>query len=184
LVSGHRTKARSERLNELITDTITFGLEVSEALSFIRVMFGETIGERSYYQRKAKLTSDKSADKWLSYFSRVGFVKQQRELLDIMKRVEKDRLRQYFVETSRNQDERNERLISQLNYDIRENTRLIADLMDGTPVIAMIKAKLIKERFGNLNGNDSDGDNPRPPEEGAEQSSRAATKRRPSSIQT
>jgi hypothetical protein len=60
--------------------------------------------------------------------------------MENLEKVQADRLRQFFVETNRNQ--RDERKISQLNYDIRENARLLSELGLGTPIISAIKAKL------------------------------------------
>lgn len=43
-------------------------------------------------------------------------------------------------------ESRNWRIISQLNYDIRENVKLLSELGLGTPMIAAIRSKLEKAR--------------------------------------
>lgn len=109
-------------------------------MQYIKIEFGEEISLSSYWRRRGRLQSDTHTQHWLNQFTKIGFVQHHRKQIDDLEKVQADRLRQFFIETKRNP--RDERKISQLNYDIRENARLLSELGLGTPIISAIKAKI------------------------------------------
>jgi hypothetical protein len=117
-------------------------LKANEALKYIEIEFGQSISPRSYRDRKAKLMSENSSNLWLSYFSRIGFVQHHKEQIDNIKKVQEERLKQFFIELQKPIKERNDAKISRINHDIRENARLLSELGLGTPILASIKRKI------------------------------------------
>jgi len=140
-----RRKAQDVKLiSKYVQDCITFNLKPAEALEYIKIETGISIPSNTYFLYRSRLKGEKHTNNWLTYYTRIGFVQEHRQLLDNIKRVQEDRLRQFWLEAQR--ETRNERLISLLNHDIIDNSRLIADLMDGTPIIASIKARLMQQQ--------------------------------------
>ena len=137
-----RTDAESALLNKIVSDCITYGLKPNEAMRYIEIEFGQPISPRSYRDRKARLLSENSSNLWLSYFTRIGYVQHHKEQIETLKKVQQERIRQFFVEMQKPLKERNDGRISRINYDIRENARLLSELGMGTPIISAIKAKL------------------------------------------
>jgi hypothetical protein len=60
--------------------------------------------------------------------------------MEDLQKAQDDSMHQLYRETQK--EPRNWRIISQLNYDIRENVKLLSELGLGTPVIAAIRSKL------------------------------------------
>ena len=154
---GRRKESEVRLLTKLVSDCITFNLRPEEALAYIKqeshspdAPDGIELSYATYFTYRARLRGDKKTNTWLSYYTRIGFVTEHKELLDNIKKVQEDRLRQFFIETLR--PVRNERVISLLNHDIIDNSRLISDLMDSTPIIASIRAKMLMNQ-----GVDKDG---------------------------
>ena len=139
---GRRTDAAVRFITKLVSDCVTFNLTPDEALQYIKQESGYEIGYPAYYQYRSRLKSEKHTNAWLSYFTRIGFVQEHKQLLEDIKKVHQDRLKQFFLETQK--EIRNERILSLLNHDILDNSRLISDLMDSTPIIAALKARTIK----------------------------------------
>ena len=68
---------------------------------------------------------------------------------DLVK-VQDDNMHQFYIETQK--EPRDWRIILQLNYNIRENIKLLSELGLGTPIIAAIRSKLDKvEKFNPAN---------------------------------
>ncbi len=64
--------------------------------------------------------------------------------MEDLQKAQDDSMHQFYRETQN--EPRNWRIISQLNYDIRENVKLLSELGLGTPIIAAIRSKLEKAR--------------------------------------
>jgi len=144
-----RTPIESKFLDELVSDCITYGLKEEEALEYIKLRFRE-IKSRSYQQRKARLLSEGSMRLWFDWFTRIGFVQHHKRHMEDLLKVQDDSMHQFYVETQK--EPRDWRTISQLNYNIRENIRLLSELSLGTPIIAAIRSKLDKvEKFNPAN---------------------------------
>lgn len=137
---ARRSDSDIKFITKLVSDCITFNLRPNEALSYIKQESGFDITYGTYFSYRTRLRGEKKTNSWLSYYTRIGFVTEHKELLDNIKKVQEDRLRQFFIETLR--PVRNERVISLLNHDILDNSRLISDLMDATPIIASLKARM------------------------------------------
>lgn len=138
-----RTDLKSKFLNELVIDCLTFRLNEAESLAYIKLRFGEPISLGSYKRRRIIVNSDTSIQKWLNYFTRIGFVKHHKEIIDNARVLLADSNRRLIMETS--QEVRNEDRIFKLKADIRESLLLLSELGLGTPIIAEIRAKLAKK---------------------------------------
>jgi len=92
----------------------------------------------------AKLLSDVSYQTWGIWFTKVGFVQHHKKLIEDLHRVQDDRLKQFFVETQKPTEHQDGKLISQLNFDIRENAKLLSDLGLLSPIGANIKKRIIE----------------------------------------
>jgi len=76
--------------------------------------------------------------------TRIGFVLNHKKHMEDLQKAQDDTMHQFYIETQK--EPRNWRIISRLNYDIRENVKLLSELGLGTPIIAAIKSKLEKAR--------------------------------------
>lgn len=92
----------------------------------------------------AKLLSDVSYQTWGIWFTKVGFVEHHKKLIEDLHKVQDDRLKQFFIETQKPSKNQDAKLISQLNYDIRENTKLLSELGLITPIGTNIKKRIIE----------------------------------------
>jgi hypothetical protein len=136
-----RTETESKFVNSLVQDSIIYNLSIVESLEYIKTRFKE-ISEACYKKRKAKALSEQSSQIWLNHFTRIGFVKTHKEQIEYIQRLQDDSLRQFFIESIKNQDQRNEEKILKLKQDIRDNTKLLSELGLGTPIISAIKSRL------------------------------------------
>ena len=60
----------------------------------------------------------------------------------MIENIQQDSLRQFLIESLRNQTTRDENRILKLKQDIRDNVKLMSELSLGTPIISAIRAKL------------------------------------------
>ena len=135
------TKTANQFLNSLITDCITYRLTEKEAVKFIESRF-KPISVQSYKHRKARLLSEQSTQIWLNHFTRIGFINSHKEQIETIQKIQDDSLRQFLIESFKNQADRDEDKLSKLKQDIRENTKLLSELNLGTPIISAIKARI------------------------------------------
>ena len=92
----------------------------------------------------SKMLSDVSYHTWGIWFTKVGFVQHHKKLIEDLHKVQDDRLKQFFVETQKPSEHQDAKLISQLNYDIRENAKLLSELGLVTPIGTNIKKRIIE----------------------------------------
>lgn len=142
MVYSSRSEYKQKLLEKCVGDCITYGLKEDQALVYIEKIYGK-IGLTNYYHHKKRLESNETTDLWLNQFTRIGFVEKHRMLIEDAERVYKDSLNRYFVESIRNPPDK--RLILRLEFSYRENGRYLAELMEGTPIIAAIKSQLTKQ---------------------------------------
>jgi hypothetical protein len=149
---GDLTKDNSRLLDKLVSDCITFGLHLKEALGYIGKEYG-SISKRTYFRRRTRLLSDNTRDSWYSYFTRIGFVELHKKQMDTIQMIQDDSLRRFYLEATK--ENRDENLILRLKNEIRETSKLLSEFSLGTPVVAGIKAKLEKANHGiDLDHND------------------------------
>ena len=108
----------------------------------------------------SKLLSDVSYQTWGIWFTKVGFVQHHKKLIEDLHKVQDDRLRQFFVETEKPIENQDAKLISQLNYDIRENAKLLSELGLVTPIGTNIRKRIIEsyERMRSMGMDPDTGD--------------------------
>ena len=92
----------------------------------------------------SKMSSDVSYQTWGIWFTKVGFVQHHKKLIEDLHKVQDDRLKQFFVETQKPSEHQDAKLISQLNYDIRENAKLLSELGLVTPMGTNVKKRIIE----------------------------------------
>ena len=92
----------------------------------------------------SKMSRDVSYQTWGIWFTKVGFVQHHKKLIEDLHKVQDDRLKQFFVETQKPSEHQDAKLISQLNYDIRENAKLLSELGLVTPIGTNIKKRIIE----------------------------------------
>jgi len=108
----------------------------------------------------SKLLSDVSYKTWGIWFTKVGFVQHHKKLIEDLHKVQDDRLKQFFVETEKPTENQDAKLVSQLNYDIRENAKLLSELGLVTPIGTNIKKRIIEsyERMRSMGVDPDTGD--------------------------
>ena len=127
-------------LNSLVQDCITYNLSEVESLEYIKTRYGKPISRTSFCRRKSHVLSDNSANRWLSHYTRIGFVKGHIENVETIRKIRDDSMRQLQIEQDKKV--RDERKILALKDSIMESTKLLSELNLGTPIVAGIKAKL------------------------------------------
>jgi hypothetical protein len=135
------TETESKFLNELVKDCITFRLSTDESLEYIERRF-KKISASTYKLRKANILSDESDQLWLDYYTRVGFVRHHKEQIESIQVIQNFSLRQFYVETQKEDSERDETKIRDLMNDIRENVKLLSQPGIETPFASSIKSKV------------------------------------------
>jgi hypothetical protein len=141
------TKDKSAFLDKLVSDCITYGLDLREALEYIGREYPDcAISERTYFRRKRRLLTNQTRDSWFSHFTRIGFVQLHKKLMEGLEKSYEDTMHQLFVEQYKNP--RNEPLIIKLKMTLMEQIDMIAELALGTPVMAGISARLDKSDQG------------------------------------
>src|SRR5215510_8765166 len=146
-----RSEMESRFLNELVLDCITFRLSREEALAYIQQRFGKPVSLSSYLNRRGAAESDKGIQNWLNYFTRVGFVKLHKELLDNARTLLRDTNRRLIIEMSRNPP--NEDRIERLKNQIHDEIDLCSELSLGTPIVAQIRSRLAEKENTTNNKN-------------------------------
>jgi hypothetical protein len=141
---GDLTKDNSVLLDKLVSDCITFGLHLKEALEYINREYG-SISKRTYFRRRARLMSEDTTKQWLSHFTRIGYIQHQKKQMDITQMLQDDSLKALYTESNR--DPRNENLILRLKNDIRETSSLLNGYALGNPILAAHQARLKKKRL-------------------------------------
>jgi hypothetical protein len=121
------TQTENKFLNELVLDCITYRLSKEEALEYVKTRF-KKISESSYKQRKAHALSDSSAQLWLNNFTRIGFVVAHKQQIQSIEKLQEDSLKQFYIESIKEQHERDEEKIMELKEDIRSNVKLLSEL--------------------------------------------------------
>ena len=130
-------------------DCITFRLKEKHALEYIGKEFGQPVSKAAYWRRRAKLLTSDSHKGWMDWFTRIGFVQSHRRQMEDIQKIQDDSLH-YFYELTNPKPMQifgtkirgDENLILNLKEDIRANTRLLAEMALGTPILAAIKRRI------------------------------------------
>ncbi|HEX9320125.1 MAG TPA: hypothetical protein VF884_14420 [Nitrososphaeraceae archaeon] len=133
-------KSEDRFLNELVADCVTYNLREKEALEYIDKRFGRPIKPRSYQLRKANLLSENTAKVWLQWFTRIGFVQNHKEQMEIIRKILGHSLGEYDEERAKEKPD--VYILTKLTKDIRANVRLLCELGLGTSIIAAIKERI------------------------------------------
>lgn len=109
----------------------------------------------------AKLLSDISYQTWGIWFTKAGFVQHHKKLIEDLHKVQEDRLKEFFIQSQKPNEHQDAKLMSQLNYDIRENAKLLSQLGLLTPIGINIKKRIIESyqrmrSMGNVDPNTGD----------------------------
>jgi hypothetical protein len=131
---------QNDFLNSLVQDCITFNLDTKESLQYIKARYGKPISRASFNRGKASILSDHSTDIWLHNFTRIGYVKNHQQDIEVIRKLRDDSMRQ--LQTEIDKQNRDEDKILKLKDNIIETTKLLSELNLGTPIISAIKAKV------------------------------------------
>lgn len=133
-------------LHELVKDCITYRLTEKESLEYIAQRYGKNISARTYYKHKNYFKGEESTEIWLNYFTRLGCITYHRELLCHIEKVQDENMKQFQLETSKPQEQRNEDKIKHLKDDIRKTVSVLSALSLAPPIMKELKARLEHER--------------------------------------
>jgi hypothetical protein len=139
-------KHKKYQLLEAVRNCLTYSSTETEALAYIKNRTDEELSIRHYYRIKSFVQSDPSPTQlWLSQFTELGFVTEDRKHIDEVNKARSEMRRILLVEQSKPDDgEQDKHLISKLYSQIQENVKLASALNLGTPVVAQIKALIDK----------------------------------------
>jgi hypothetical protein len=131
-------------LDKLVSDCITFGLHLNEALEYVKREYGP-INRRTYYRRKNKLLSDDTRNSWYSYFTRIGFVELHKKQMDTIQLIQDDSLRRFYLEATK--ENRDENLILQHVKTILKINGRAAIVVPDNVLFEGVRAKQLGENY-------------------------------------
>ena len=143
------TKLQQESIKMCLLDCDIMGLSIVESINYIRSRVGIEFSVKSYQKYKEEYFNDESNTKWITYYARQGFVEFYRKRIAEMEMIQKETFRQWLIETSRPDSEKNKELILKLVSELRSNNQQLTSLGMVTPIIATIKNLIDKDKLDN-----------------------------------
>jgi hypothetical protein len=151
------TTEQKHLIKQCIIDADIMGLGRIESVAYVKSRLGldeKMFSEGSYKKYRAEALSDEPNVKWISYYARQGFVEFYRKRIAEMELIQKATLKQWLLETSRPDSQKNKRLILSLVAELRANNQQLSSLGMVTPIIATIKNIIDKkDKISNSSSN-------------------------------
>lgn len=132
----------SIRINDYIRDLIAYHIPDHEAVLLVNKKFGVQLSEEAYNNRKIDLSSDVEIQAWLNAYAKSGFVRDHIVDMDRMRLSIEMIMESLHTEGEKPHDERDWKLIGQLQKELRESTKFAVQLRLGAPVMARVKSML------------------------------------------
>ncbi len=134
-------------MKQCMIDAQIMGLSKYETIDYVKSSLGLIdFSEGSYKKFRAQVLSDnddgsssRTSVKWISYYARKGFVEFYRKRIEEMEILQKETLKQWSIETSKPDSQKDKRLILSLVAELRANNQHLTSLGMVTPIIATIK---------------------------------------------
>ena len=139
---GRVTERDQQIINQLIDDCNIYSLNEKESLEYIKQRLGRPISGRTYRRYKQAINYDEITQTWINQYAKVGFLTTYKEIFDVIEIIQKDTLRDYLTENSKPYEEKNHSRIQMYRNSLRENSKLLTELSDASPIIAQIKARI------------------------------------------
>ena len=139
---GRVTCKDQKAINQLIADCDMYSLNEKESLEYIKQRLGRPISGRTYRRYKTNLNNDEMTQTWIDQYAKVGFLTTYKNIFDVIEIIQKDTLRDYFTENSKPYEEKNHVRIQTYRNNLRENSKLLTELSEASPIIAQIKARI------------------------------------------
>ena len=133
-----------QAISQLIVDCNMYNLNEKEALQYIKQRLGREISGRTYRRYSKNLANDETTLNWINQYTKIGFLITHKGIMDVINTLQTDILRDYLTENSKPYEEKNHLRIQLYRNSLRENSKLLAELSDGSPIIAQIKARIDK----------------------------------------
>jgi hypothetical protein len=137
------TKEQKHLIKQCMIDAEIMGLGKHETIAYVKSRLGldnnPTFSEGSYKKYRAEALNDESNVQWISYYARKGFVEFYRKRIAEMEMIQKETFKQWFIETSKPDSQKDKRLILSLVAELRANNQQLSSLGMVTPIIATIK---------------------------------------------
>ena len=134
------TKEQKHLIKQCMIDANIMGLGKHETIAYVKGRLGlESFSEGSYKKFKAQVLSDESNVQWISYYAIQGFVEFYRKRIEEMEMIQKETLKQWLIETSKPDSQKDKRLILSLVAELRSNNQHLTSLGMVTPIIATIR---------------------------------------------
>lgn len=121
--------------------SILYFRRATEGKLYMEKQLGRTISMPTYYRYLETLDSEPELQSWLQDQARIGFVKNQRDMIEETILLKQKATKELDKELSKADDEetRNNQYIVALMHMINEYNKRLGELNLGNPVIATIK---------------------------------------------
>jgi hypothetical protein len=137
------TKEQKHLIKQCMIDADIMGLGKHETIAYVKSRLGldnnPTFSEGSYKKYRAEALNDESNVHWITYYARQGFVEFYRKRIEEMEMIQKETFKQWVIERSKPDSQKDKRLILSLVAELRANNQQLTSLGMVTPIIATIK---------------------------------------------
>jgi hypothetical protein len=137
------TKEQKHLIKQCMIDADIMGLGKHDTIAYVKSRLGldnnPTFSEGSYKKYRAEALNDESNVQWITYYARQGFVEFYRKRIEEMEMIQKETFKQWFIETSKPDSQKDKRLILSLVAELRANNQHLTSLGIVTPIIGTIK---------------------------------------------
>ena len=137
---GRVTSRDQKAINQLVSDCNMYNLNEKEALEYIKQRLGKEISGRTYRRYSKNLANDETTLNWINQYTKIGFLMTHKGIMDVINTLQTDTLRDYLIENSKPYEQKNHSRIQLYRNSLRENSKLLTELSDGTPIIAADKS--------------------------------------------
>jgi hypothetical protein len=133
------TKEQKHLIKQCMIDAEIMGLGKHETIDYVKSRLNLDFSEGSYTKYRSEILNDENNVQWITYYARKGFVEFYRKRIEEMEMLQKETFKQWVIETSKPDSQKDKRLILSLVAELRANNQHLTSLGMVTPIIATIK---------------------------------------------
>lgn len=130
------------RIKDFISYFCATNIPDNEAIFLIQKQFDVKLSRPSYYKMKNEVMSNVEVQTWLNSYAKIGFVAAHIQDIERTKMMTDRIVSAFLTEISKDHEERNYPMISQLTRDYEKLAKLSIVLRAGAPILARIKAMI------------------------------------------
>lgn len=154
---GYSTREAAEELRKVVSETMLYGFQTSDALRYIEIKLGRTVTHDHYVKVKRFIESEASVALWLNNQARAGFLYSQRRNIEMVQHQQRELLNDILKESlkptaydakdaaGKKVPRRNEWLLLNQRKALADLVRLEFEMTLELPLLAKLKAQSVQE---------------------------------------